>query len=881
MSENFVKKTGGAFFRVLAVFGKVFGTMVLIGIVTGLIFACIFASYVKNYLSEDLTVNLDEFQLNLSSKIYYTDSDGEVREMATLYSEENRIWLSFDEIPEKLQKACIAIEDKRFPNHNGVDWYRTAGAFVNMFLGMRDTFGASTLTQQLIKNLTGNDDVTVQRKILEIFQALEFEKNYSKDDILEYYLNTIYLGESCWGVGSASYMYFGKPVGELTVAECASLIGITNNPSLYDPYYYPENNKDRQEDILWEMKDQGYLTEAEYQEAIAQELVFQSAPVNEDPDREEQEDSGYYSWFTDAVIEDVIEALCEERGISYEIAEQLLFSAGYQIYATVDMEIQDIVDDIYTDPEQFPTGYVESTYQELQSAIVVIDPYTGDVVAMYGGRGEKEGDRLYNLATDMLRPPGSSLKPVAVYAPAMEYGYIMPYTCFNDSEDVKLTGTDWYPNNDSYSYQGLVTVKQAVRDSINTVAAQIMDLLLPTVAYDFLTERLGVTSLVDGADNSYAPMALGQLTNGISLIELASAYTCFVNDGVYTKARTFTHITDSEGNVIYENTPESHVAISETTAYYITDLLQGVINSGTATSAQLSSGMAAAGKTGASDGWKDRWFVGYTPYYVAAVWSGYETPEYMGSSNPSTILWNKVMERIHEKYEPTEFPIPDGMQRVSVCVDSGMLATDACSRDVRGSRVMTLYMEESAIPYSSCPCHTLVEVCSESYGYLSEDCPPSCKTKMGFIDTSKATSITFVGDLFTNDGEKEPIRYRVTDIINCSEHYRDPATGWYIDSKTGYLINPTTGQLYDPVTGKRYDQYSGWEIDEKTGYIINPETGDLVNPWTGEIYVPPDEPDDESPPPDVSPGVSEPPDDSEAPDPESSGDPSVPPAFSR
>ena len=811
---------------------KVFGTILLIMLTTGLMFSCIFAAYVKNNLSSAIDITPEDFSLNLTSVIYYRDREtGEYKELSLLYGRENRQWVDYEDIPKWLEKAAVAIEDKRFYKHSGVDWYRTVAAFGNMFLGMRDTFGASTITQQLIKNLTQYDDMTVKRKLLEIFRALDFEKKYSKEQIMELYLNLIYLGRGCYGVASAANEYFGKELSELTLAECASLIGITNYPSLYDPYSFPENNLRRQRTILFEMYDQGYITKEEYEEAISQELVFQSGETEETTTTE-------YSYFVDAVIEDVINDLSAAKNISYKAAEALLFSSGYQIYSTIDPEIQAAIDEVYGDRENLPAGYVRSSTQELQSAIVVIDPYTGDIVGLAGGIGAKEGNRVYNRATMMLRPPGSTFKPLAVYPPALEMGLIMPYTTFNDAPDIKLKGTSWYPNNDDFNNNGLVTVRFAVQRSLNTIAAQIIDMIGPNTAFDFVRERFGITSMVDVtdeqgfSDRAYAPMALGQLSYGASVVEMASAYTPFVNSGIYTRGRTYTHVTDSEGRTILEKPLDSHVAISELTAYYMTDLLTNVVNAGSGILAKLPN-MPTAGKTGAAGNWTDRWFVGYTPYYVAAVWSGYDNPEYMGSSNPSAVLWKMVMQKIHENLEYKDFSRPAGMKPYTVCIDTGLLATEACANDIRGNHTMTLYMLPSEAPAEHCPVHVMVDVCSESMGFISPSCPPETHIRKSALDLSKAQKSILTPPYKDEDGVLVP--YILSEMKDCNYHVIDPATGLRVDRKTGYLVLPT-GMLYDRSTGKVYDQYSGWEVDKSTGALIHPETGELIDPYTGKPY---------------------------------------------
>ena len=628
---------------------KIILTIFLIFLTTGVLFACIFAFYVKNNLSMDIDISLSDFTLNQTSTLWYTDENGDYQELSTLYGTENRIWVDGEEIPQYMKDAAIAIEDKRFKEHNGVDWYRTFAAFRNMFISNNSTFGGSTITQQLIKNLTDQDEVTVQRKLLEIFRALELEKNYSKDEIMAWYLNTIYLGEGCYGVYTAAETYFNKELKDLSLAECASIIAITNNPSLYDPFISTANNKERQEIILKEMYDQGLIEKDEYEAAKAEELVF----VRSEDDSYEYE---IYSYYEEAVIEDVIQDLMEEKGLSYSAAQRLLYTGGYQIYTCLDMDIQNKVDDIYTDLSALPQSYSSSSPQ-LQSAIVIIDPYTGDIVALSGGTGEKEANFILNRATDTTRPPGSSIKPLSAYGPAMELGLITQNTLVNDSANIRLSGTSWYPRNSGGGNRGVVTIKQALVSSLNTVAAQIIDKLTPETSYEFLTEKLGFTTLTED-DRNYAPLALGQFTNGATVREMAQAYTALANDGIYTESRTYTLVTDMDGNVIIDNESESSVAFSANTAWNITDMLSAAVSYGTGTEAKLS-GMSTAGKTGTTTDDKDRWFVGYTPYYVAAVWTGYDTPAAMRfSGNPAAQIWKKVMTAVHEGLEDKAFPEP-------------------------------------------------------------------------------------------------------------------------------------------------------------------------------------------------------------------------------
>ena len=646
--EPGAEKRGGKAGRVLGVIG----TILLIGVVTALIFVCIFAFYVKTCITPSLDIDLNDFTLNQSSIIYYKDSNGDYQKLTTVKSSENRIWIDGDQIPQHMKDALVAIEDKRFYTHKGVDWFRTAHAALNMFTG-GSTFGGSTITQQLIKNLTQQDDITVQRKLLEIFQALDLEKNYDKDEILEYYLNAVYFGEGCYGVQTAAQTYFGKDAKDLSVAEAASIVGLTNLPTYYDPFYSVENNKERQENVLREMYKQGYLKKAEYEEAKNEELDFvrgENSPSS----------SNVYSYYEEVVLSDVIGDLAKAKGISRNAASQLVHNAGYEIYACIDKDIQAKVDAIYTDPEKLPKTY-GSTKSQLQSAIVIIDQATGEIKALRGGTGDKTINYGLNRATGTTRPPGSSIKPIAVYGPAVEYGLISPSTLVLDKDEkhVQLTHTSWYPKNSPNSYDGIITITTALQKSKNTVAAQIVDKLTPSASLEFLRSRLGVTSLID-SDADYAAMALGEPHYGITVREMAQAYTALANDGVFTYSRTYTMVKDRSGKIILDNQPQTIQAFSQNTARTMTYMLNNAATYGTGHESRLSN-MPVAGKTGTTSANRDRWFCGYTPYYTCAVWTGYDTPETMAfSGNPATQIWQKVMSAVHADLPRKEFNISYG-----------------------------------------------------------------------------------------------------------------------------------------------------------------------------------------------------------------------------
>ena len=627
---------------------KVLGTLLLIFLITGLLFACVFAYYVKTCLVPDLDLSLEDYKLSESSTIYYQDSGGNWNELVTLAGKYKRKWVDYEDIPPYMEKALIAIEDKRFYEHKGVDWYRTSGAFVEMFAKMNSSFGGSTITQQLIKNLTGHDDVTISRKLTEIFGALELEKKYDKQEIMQWYLNAVYFGESCYGVQAAAETYFGKDVSELSLAECASIVGITNLPTYYDPFYSEQNNKERQETILREMYEQGFIDYDTYKEAVAEELVFTRTP-------DQEYTPNIYSYYEEVVISDVLDDLMELKDINRDAARMLLYNSGYKIYCCMDMNVQSTIDSIYTDLTAIPPA--SGGNDALQSSIVIMDPHDGRILGLAGGVGIKDRNFPLNRATQTTRSPGSAIKPLASYGPAVNEGLITPDTLVNDSPNIKLQGTDWYPHNAGYEQLGVITIFTALQHSLNTVAAQIVDKLTPQTSYEYLTERLGFEHLVPD-DISYSPMALGQLTNGATVREMAQAFATFANDGTFTYSRTYTMVTDKEGNIVIDNQPKTIAAFDPNTAYVMTYMMQNAVENGTGKAARLWN-MPVAGKTGTSGDTKDRWFCGVTPYYCAAVWTGFDTPATIrANGNPAAQLFNKVMKPLHEGLEWRNFTPP-------------------------------------------------------------------------------------------------------------------------------------------------------------------------------------------------------------------------------
>ena len=707
--------------------GFIIGTILLVMVLTLAIFTGIFMTWINTSLKGKVEVYVDELETKVSTELYYLDAKTDEWVMyQTLYSDgENRIWVDLDNIPKYMQDAAIAIEDKRFESHNGVDFRGTVRAILSTLTG-RGVQGGSTITQQLIKNVTGDNESTVKRKVVEIYRALELEKRYDKDQILEAYLNRICLGQSCYGVEAAARTYFGKSVSELTLAQCASLIGITNNPSQYGPFegeWSREENRKREVLILDALLDQGKISQEEYDAAKAEEVVFTNGYSNtgnyygeavvdttEEPKEEATQAVSQYkarnSYFTDALIDDVIEALMDEFGYDHSTAENALFSKGYKIYTTQNYEYQKIAESVFEDLSNTPYTRTKSTgeTEQLQGAITIIDPYTGYVVAMVGGTGPKTADRGWNWATS-VRPCGSAAKPISTYAPALDQGVITGASTLDDYPVLELNDRP-YPKNDNGRFQGLVTVRRALVQSLNTCAVRANMMLGTGNSYNFMTGRLGFTTLTQSDSEQVGAMALGGYANGVTTEEMAAAYGAFVNEGIYTRPRTFTRVEDSNGNVILENEIQSNVAMKASTAALMNSFLHDVVNGGTGSSANFS-GMTLAGKTGTTNDQKDRYFVGYSPYYVGACWVGYESNSRVSSGgvNPAAALWNKVMSKIHEGLENKNFFSCSDLVQVTVCADSGMLATNLCEADPRGSRVRTEWVAVDNQPQEMCTMH--------------------------------------------------------------------------------------------------------------------------------------------------------------------------------
>ena len=807
------------------------GTVLMVVVICAFVFVGVLGDYLQDDVLPMANIDIEDYDLEQNSYMYYLDSRGQIQKYQDIFAATSSAWANIEDIPEDMIHAAVAIEDHRFYEHQGVDWITTIKACARMFFG-DDSVGGSSITQQLIKNalLTEDeaaDDVTVQRKVMEIFRAVQVEKRYDKDEILEMYLNFIYLGQGCRGVRSAAATYYGKELESLTAAECASIIGITNSPTWYDPYQNPDNNEERKENILWAMNKYGWLTDEEYQEALDQKLVLKNGidlpdsmafcknkacnykgivstlnhlegkyycpscqaevPVVEDGSQD------VYSWFADTVLEDVAKALAEKGNMTWNAATkemmlQQIKSGGYHIYTTIDMDVQKQVDAIYTDLSQIPET---RGGQQLQSAIVVIDNTTGDIVAMAGGVGKKTGFDEWNRAVDAKLQSGSSIKPLAIYAPGFEQGTLSPATVIKDLP-LNYTNGAW-PRNDNFRYGYSSTIFSGVTRSVNAVAAHSLDLIGVNYGYEFAKYKFGLTSLVDEyidengtvhTDNGYAPLAMGAQTWGVHVRDMAGAYATFANNGVRRQERTFTKVYDSDGNLVLDNTQKQEQILSEKSVNYMNYCLVNATSNGTGREADFS-GHTVAGKTGSTSEFKDRWYCGFTGYYTAAVWTGYDRPEVIRptSINPACILFKKVMQPLHANLERASLYSTEGMIGVGVCLDSGKWATEACGKDGREtSRVASAMCYPEDAPSGSCDKHVVVEMCSGG-GISTEWCEKFAEvdetvkiqesafvryTKEEYNAAASAMSKDFLDEKFVIVGNK--IDDDDVEDLECPEH---------------------------------------------------------------------------------------------------------------
>ena len=714
--------------------GRIFACFLLIGLFSTLILSSAFILYATKGIDASLDMDMLVANQGRTTKLYYTDADGNAVEMEDqrLIGSENRIWIPLEKIPIEVQNAFIAIEDHRFFEHKGMDMKRTVGAVLG-FLSGGGHYGGSTITQQLIKNLTGDNSVTPKRKLTEIMRALKLEKRMSKEAILELYLNTVYLSEGCYGLETAAETYFGKSASELTAAEGASLAAVIQYPTKYDPVKNPENNRNRRDTVLWRMHELGLLKDTVYEESIASPTALHLGQKEERAVRN--------SWFTEVVIEDVIADLSEKYGLSRAAASSMLYNGGLSVYTTMDKKMQETVEQYYENIENFPKS---AEGARADSSAVLIDPKSGRLLAVAGAVGEKKSDRIFNLATQMLRSPGSVIKPITVYAPAIEKNLI---TWASVYDDVPVTftkegsGYALWPKNNPRVYAGLTTVNTALCRSTNTVAVRILKQLGEQTSFGY-ARALGISHLIErengenGAvlsDVAPAPLALGAVTRGVSVREMTGAYSALACGGVYHETVSYTAVYDKDGKLLLSNEMQGQPVFGEDTADVMTRLLQNVVSQGTAKDMTLQKTLPVAGKTGTSNANTDRWFIGYTPDLLCGVWYGYKDARDIGThkKNPAVLIFDGLMTKLYAKNgadtvsldKSHTFARSENVVRCLYCRDSGALPTSACSHDLRGHRLEYGYFKKGTEPKSRCDTHILVDYDSKTHAVAAAHCP--------------------------------------------------------------------------------------------------------------------------------------------------------------
>jgi len=810
-SIRVASKVGVSLFRVFLVslvFLAVVGSCAGFGILKGL---------------TDSAPSID--QINVVPTGYTTniyDKDGNLIE-SLIGAEANRVYATIDEIPEVVRYSFISIEDERFYKHNGID---VRGIFRSLFSGLtKGSFdgGASTLTQQLIKNQVfdgGAEDNYMDlfvRKIQEQYLAIQLENRLDKNSILEYYLNTINLGAGTYGVQTASNRYFGKDINKLNLSEAAVIAAIAQSPTNLNPITHPKDNADRRARILENMKNQGHCSEEEYTKAMNDDVYSRIQSVNA-----EQDVTSYYSYFVDALIEQALEDLQEEKGYTYTQASKALYSGGLSIYTTLDSKIQSICDDVYSNEDYFPeigsSSFWELTYAlsiqkkdgtthhyhtndlekyfeqdhtistyftkkedaearvaefksakveegdvilgentsliiQPQSSMVIMDQHNGQVVALIGGRGEKLGNRTLNRATDTMRQPGSTFKIVSTYLAALDSAGMTLASVIDDAK-YQYPGSDKFVNNwNGETYAGLTTLRSAITNSMNIVTVKTLAQVTPQIGFDYLL-KLGFSTLVDTRTTDTGKvysdinlsMALGGITDGVTNLELTAAYAAIANKGVYTEPTFYTKILNHDGKVLLKNKAVTNQVMKESTSFLLTSAMQDVVTKGTGTSVQFPNiNMPIAGKTGTTSDNNDLWFAGYTPYYTASIWSGYDSNLSQTSRSYHKIIWRDIMERIHTEFnlETVPFTKPDSIVSANICTKSGKLAVEGlCDHYIGGSTVKKEYFAKGTVPTEKCDIHVKVTICKDSNKISNDFCPIASLKEVVYLikeETSKTS----------------------------------------------------------------------------------------------------------------------------------------------
>jgi penicillin-binding protein 1A len=640
--------------------------------------------------------------------------DQEGQPASRLYAEENRTAISLNDLPQYIPDAIVSIEDNRFFSHYGVDIEAIGRAMVANIKGGLGAEGGSTITQQLVKNSFLTPEKTFKRKIQEAVLALQVEHHYSKTEILEFYLNRIYFGNGAYGIQTASQYYFGKNAKDLTLAESALLAGIVRSPNNYNPKQSEEVAKKRQELVLNTMVNYGKITQEEADQAKQEELQFREGSIA----------TYNFPHFTDHVINEAEEIL-QEQGLSKEDCQALLYRGGLRIYTTLNPQVQQKMEEVFANSANFPS---DQNGKQVEGAMVLLENKTGEIQALVGGR-EHTQQRSFNRATQAVRQPGSAIKPLVVYAPALEKGYTTALSLLDSPVTI---GNNTF-NNYDHKYAGWITMRTAVQWSKNTYAVRLLHNMGADYGLEF-GKKLGITSFDDSRDSNLS-LALGGITYGISPLEMAGAYGAIANQGVYIEPHSILRIIDSDGKVLYEANPQKRVAMSEQTAYIMTDLLQTVVKSGTGTRARMN--RPVAGKTGTTEETKDIWFMGYTPEFTGAVWMGFDQEENIkdgqaaGGYHPA-LIWRAVMQKASEGLPVQQFTRPSGIVNKAICTKSGKLPNAFCPKEDLINEVFV----QGSLPNETCDLHVQVEICEETKMLANEYCPH--KIKAVFLKGAKS-----------------------------------------------------------------------------------------------------------------------------------------------
>jgi penicillin-binding protein 1A len=843
--------------------GAFFTCLFVLVVAIGVAFAGIVGGAIYGYIETAEPITEEQLIAKTSGKttIIY-DSKGTIIQKLTGKDNMDSEYVSDKEVPKYLKDAIISIEDERFESHNGIDIQGILNAGIGFAKSIitsdnSATRGGSTITQQVVKNITGKTTRSIERKVQEWYAAIQLEKKMEKWQILELYMNLSYWGNSCNGVQSASKKYFGKPVQQLDLAECALLAGITNSPGKYNPFTESgrKNAKERQEIILAKMLELGKINQTQYNQAIKQELVYASKATS-------QKVTSVQSYFVDQVIADVRDALIKEKNVSYTAANYMIYGGGLEIYTTLDPSIQADMDAVFMNDEYFPLVNKMATRQmeHPQAAMAIVDVQNGHVKALRGGYGKKEASNTLNRASSsqMKRQPGSIIKPIAAYAPAIDLKLLTPASIIDDVPAYMLTGNDAarpYPRNYDWSHDGLTTARNGLKNSVNVVAAKIWkDILGPDNSIEYL-KRVGINR----ENEKYLSLVMGGLEEGVNPLQMAAAYVPFAHEGMYYEPTTFTLVLDGDGKeIINRKAAKFNIAYSEQTAFILTDMMKEVTKGRTSpyphsgTAARYVNeeiiGMPVAGKTGTTSLNIDKWFVGYTPYYSAAVWYGYDnsgsepikiaTEEY----NQAQIIWSAVMKKVHEGLPQKDFEKPaSGIVQKRICIYSGKIATDLCAHDQRGNATKVEYFIKGTEPRDDdlCTVHVEAQVCTESHDTLKRNllagpyCPAESVVNKVFIQRTEP----YV-PVYPNEKAPKDVAYELPAGEYCTVHGApDPATLPGIDDLDifDFIQWPETGRppIDDPHNNGGANNHNGSGNQNNGATDTDSPSGSITNDGNG------------------------------------------------